>query len=115
MNEHVYTTQGDDGRPAELVIQNALYNCLPKIRRAEEVAEKIRQAGHEATLPTDSLAEGVARAMLCAISHETSMSLVLKLLASVGGPSDLASVTQMLQAARERQSPTIKAGAGAGS
>lgn len=101
-------------KPVDLIIANSIHEALARLIEAQEqVAASLESLGKSGLIPESSmptmknifdvpeLPEEIARALLCRISHEAHLSLVLKALGSVGGPSGLEQVKDRLQSARD--------------
>ncbi len=80
-------------RPIELIVQNVLHDL------AAETA-KLPKAILEAASP-GTLEEAIARGILCKISHDGRLDLVLKAIAAAGGPADAGELSARFKAVQE--------------
>ena len=87
-------------KPVCLIVTNRMHET------AEE-AEKLKAVPIldgklvEAELASDKFADGLARALLCRISHEAGLAVVLKALAAAGAPCTLDEIRAQFAAVRD--------------
>lgn len=80
-------------KSVDLIVATIAHRVMDDVVRFEQATTQ--------PVPLDELASGVARKLLCEISHDAAPSIVLFALGAIGGPASLEEITQRLQAARE--------------
>lgn len=81
-------------KPVDLITSNSLFETLKEVAKLPSLIQEIA--------PKDQISEAAARRLLCTISHEADLSLVLKALGSIGAPATLDELDRRLTAMRER-------------
>ena len=80
-------------KPVELIVTNEIHDLAALIER--------RPAGEQSNAVTPDLMQAVARRLLCSISHDAGLPVVLKLLEAAGVCGGLDGLSQRLTSARE--------------
>lgn len=82
-------------KPVDLIIANRLHETAERLASVPQALLTVARP--------EQLSAELARALLCAVSHDAALPLVLKALAVAGAPSTLDEIAQRLQAARDQQ------------
>lgn len=83
-------------KPVELIVTIRLHDLVDEIARAPKIVQDAIVGDN-----ADDLMRQLARSMLCRVSHDAALPVVLKALAAVGAPATIDELTQRLAAARE--------------
>ena len=91
-------------KPVDLVVSTKMHEAVAALADAERI---IRMIGDRTDIPTIMDLQGgremLARSLLCKISHECGIEIVLAALAAVKAPATLADIAEGMQAVRDRQ------------
>jgi hypothetical protein len=95
-------------KPVDLVVANKMHEAMGLIATAESLQRKLAALSGtdrkiEAIIDHEQGREALARHLLCAISHECGIEIVLHALGSVKAPGTMADIAEGLQAVRDRQ------------
>lgn len=87
-------------KPVCLIVTNRMHEAAEEAERLKAIPVLDAKLVEE-KLASDTFADGLARALLCRISHEAGPSVVLKALAAAGAPCSFAEIMAQFAAVRE--------------
>lgn len=97
-------------KPVDLVVANTMHEAVQAINAASShvgtLQKMLEKLGATVTSAMPDASDAVARKMLCNISHEVPIAVVMKALASVTSFKTLGDINDGLQAVRDRQTVT---------
>lgn len=84
-------------KPVELIIANTVHDAAEQMARNKLLFDTVQA-------DPGAVHEAIARKLLCSLSHDAALSMVLRALGAVGGPATLSDIGARLVAARDAQS-----------